>query len=532
MIIGNDGGVDLSLDGGENWFAPPLPWSQFYNVDADDRVPYHVGGTVQDEGTATGPSDSRRAEGIVLGDWKTAGGGEAGDFVFDRAQEGVVYAGEYGGIMTRWDEKSGNERNISYYPTNPSGHGADDLRVRFQWTAPLLASRREPGVIYHGSNILLRSADGGQTWKQVSPDLTRNDKEKQQWSGGPITGDNTGVEIYDTIFSLAESSARRRRALGRDRRRPGARDAGRRRELDERDPGRDAGVGDGRVDRPLPCRRRHRLDRRRCPSARRPPPLSLPHPGRRADLGSRRSGTAAQRLRPRGARGSGSSRACSTPGRASASSCRATAAIAGRRSSSTCRRSWSPTSRSRRPIWSSRPAGARSGSSTISPPSAPGAPRTPPSRCTSSRPARRGAYQLPQRVERRGGGGESAARRGRPLLAGEQGGGRGDPRDLRRRRAPGAQALEHRQAAALPGGRSGRADEGAGGRALRRGGPPSRGLGSALGGCRSGSRTPRSTSAIRPSGRWRFRAPTGCGSPRTGGRKRPRSPCCPTCARG
>ncbi len=206
LIIGNDGGVDLSVDNGGHWFAPPQPWSQFYNVDADDRLPYHVGGTVQDEGTATGPSDSRRAEGIVLGDWKSAGGGEAGDFVFDRGSEGVVYAGEYGGIMTRWEEKSGNERNISYYPTNPSGHGAEDLRVRFQWTAPLLASRREPGVLYHGSNVLLRTADGGQTWQQISPDLTRNDKEKQKWSGGPITGDNTGVEIYDTIFSLAESA--------------------------------------------------------------------------------------------------------------------------------------------------------------------------------------------------------------------------------------------------------------------------------------------------------------------------------------
>ncbi len=206
LIIGNDGGVDLSFDGGRKWFAPALAWSQFYNVDADDRVPYHVGGTVQDEGTATGPSDSLRSEGIVLGDWRTAGGGEAGDFVFDRAAEGVVYAGEYGGIMTRWEEKTGNERNVSYYPTNPSGHGAEDLRVRFQWTAPLLASSREPGVLYHGANVLLRTADGGQTWKQVSPDLTRNDKEKQKWSGGPITGDNTGVEIYDTIFSLAESS--------------------------------------------------------------------------------------------------------------------------------------------------------------------------------------------------------------------------------------------------------------------------------------------------------------------------------------
>ncbi|MEO7793924.1 MAG: glycosyl hydrolase [Thermoanaerobaculia bacterium] len=206
ILIGNDGGVDLSFDGGASWFAPPVAWSQFYNVDADDRDPYAVGGTVQDEGTAIGPADSLRSEGIVLGDWKTAGGGEAGDFVFDRGAEGVVYAGEYGGIMTRWEEKSGNERNISYYPTNPSGHGAEDLRVRFQWTAPLLSSRREPGVIYHGSNILLRSENGGQDWRQISPDLTRNDKEKQKWSGGPITGDNTGVEIYDTIFSLAESS--------------------------------------------------------------------------------------------------------------------------------------------------------------------------------------------------------------------------------------------------------------------------------------------------------------------------------------
>ena len=205
MIVGNDGGVDLTVDGGASWSSPAVAWSQFYNVDADERVPYHVGGTIQDEGTASGPSNSLRSEGIVLADWTGAGGGEAGDFVFDRKFEGRVYAGEYGGIMTRFDEKSGNERNVSYYPTNPSGHGAEDLRVRFQWTAPLVASKKSPGVVYHAANVLLRSSDGGQSWVAISPDLTRNDKSKQQWSGGPITGDNTGVEIYDTIFSLAES---------------------------------------------------------------------------------------------------------------------------------------------------------------------------------------------------------------------------------------------------------------------------------------------------------------------------------------
>ncbi len=205
MIVGHDGGADLTVDGGKSWYRPALATGQFYNLDVDDRIPYWVGGTMQDEGTALGPSNSLRSEGITLGDWITAGGGEAGDFAFDRATPGVVYAGEYGGIFTRFDQASGNAPNVSYYPTNPSGHGAEDLRVRFQWTAPILTSRHHPGVVYHAANLLYRSADGGRSWKAVSPDLTRDDKTKQRWSGGPITGDNTGVEIYDTIFSLAES---------------------------------------------------------------------------------------------------------------------------------------------------------------------------------------------------------------------------------------------------------------------------------------------------------------------------------------
>src|SRR4029079_8917401 len=83
--------------------------------------------------------------------------------------------------------------------------GVGDLKYRFQWTAPILVSRHDKGVVYHGANVLFRSRDGGLSWDVVSPDLTRNDKSKQQWSGGPITGDNTGVEFYDTIFALAES---------------------------------------------------------------------------------------------------------------------------------------------------------------------------------------------------------------------------------------------------------------------------------------------------------------------------------------
>ena len=96
-------------------------------------------------------------------------------------------------------------RNVSIYPYNPSGHGAEDLHYRFQWTAPIMASKVRPKTVYHAANVLFRTTDGGSHWTAISPDLTRNDKGKQKWAGGPITGDNTGVEVYDTIFALAES---------------------------------------------------------------------------------------------------------------------------------------------------------------------------------------------------------------------------------------------------------------------------------------------------------------------------------------
>jgi len=205
MISANDGGVDLTDDGGETWWNPRLPITQFYNVDASNGDPYHVGGTMQDQGTASGPSNSLRYEGITATDWRVVGGGEAGDFVYDLADPGIIYAGEYGGILTVHDLATGSDQNISAYPTNPSGHGAEDLRVRFQWTAPIAVSPHDPSELYHGANVLFRSRDRGTTWQAISPDLTRNDKSKQKWSGGPISGDNTGVEIYDTIFSLALS---------------------------------------------------------------------------------------------------------------------------------------------------------------------------------------------------------------------------------------------------------------------------------------------------------------------------------------
>lgn len=205
MANANDGGVEISWNGGASWFQAAIPISQFYHVSADNRVPFHVAGAMQDIGTAQGPSDSLSSGGIRNGEWWGVGGGEAGWVVSDTADPNIVYAGEYGGIITFYDHRTRKARNVSAFPDNPSGHGAEDFRYRFQWTAPIHVSPHDPKTIYHGGNVVFATRDGGVTWKAISGDLTRNDKSKQKWAGGPITGDNTGVETYDTVFVIAES---------------------------------------------------------------------------------------------------------------------------------------------------------------------------------------------------------------------------------------------------------------------------------------------------------------------------------------
>jgi photosystem II stability/assembly factor-like uncharacterized protein len=205
MIDSNDGGIDITVNGGDTWLSPLLPIAQFYHVNVDTRTPYHVSGPMQDIGTASGPSNSLGTAGIRPCDWYTVGGGETGFTAPDPSDPNVVYAGEYGGYLSRFDLRTRQARNISIYPFNTSGRGAGELRYRFQWTAPVLVSPHDPKVVYHAGNVLFRTANAGRTWEAISPDLTRNDRTKQQWSGGPITGDNTSAEYYDTIFALAES---------------------------------------------------------------------------------------------------------------------------------------------------------------------------------------------------------------------------------------------------------------------------------------------------------------------------------------
>jgi len=201
----SDAGVSVSVDGGETWNRARIPIGQFYHLSVDTQTPYRVMGSLQDFGTRAGPSNSLHSGGIQLSDWGPVGGGEAGFVVADPEDPNIIYAGEYLGIVTRYDERTGEAPHVGIYPNNGSGHGAEDLRHRFQWTAPIMISPHDSTLVYHASNYLQRTRDGGQTWDIISPDLTRNDKSKQKWAGGPITGDNTGVEFYGTIFSVAES---------------------------------------------------------------------------------------------------------------------------------------------------------------------------------------------------------------------------------------------------------------------------------------------------------------------------------------
>src|SRR5262249_55774950 len=149
MIGADDGGVNLSLDGGETWYAPALPIAQFYHVTADSRVPFYVAGSMQDIGTAQGPSRTLTTTGIRNGDWYGVGGGEAGWVVSQPDDPNIVYAGEYGGYISRFDYRTRQARNISAFPEDPSGHGGADFKYRFQWTAPIATSPHNPKVVYH-----------------------------------------------------------------------------------------------------------------------------------------------------------------------------------------------------------------------------------------------------------------------------------------------------------------------------------------------------------------------------------------------
>jgi len=200
----NDGGVAISTDGGKTWTTQNnQPTAQFYHVAVDNAFPYHIYGAQQDNSNVG--IASRTDSGVIgMQDWFPAGGGECGFVIPDPRDWHIIYSNSEG-YVSYYDKNREHGHDASVVPLDNSGHGAVDLAHRFQWVSPMVLSPHNPDVIYTGAESVFKTTDQGKTWTQISGDLTRNDKSKQQPSGGPLTLDITSVEYYDTVFALAES---------------------------------------------------------------------------------------------------------------------------------------------------------------------------------------------------------------------------------------------------------------------------------------------------------------------------------------
>jgi len=199
MINTNDGGANISTNGGETWTEQDFATAQFYHVTATNHVPYHVCGAQQDNSTACVPSNG-------TGDYLyEVGGGESGYIASLPNDPDVFFAGSYGGLLTRYNRRTGERRAVNPWPDNPMGYASGAMTERFQWTFPIVVSPHDPTVVYATSQHVWKTTNGGQSWEKISGDLTRHDPSALGESGGPITLDQTGVETYATIFTLAPS---------------------------------------------------------------------------------------------------------------------------------------------------------------------------------------------------------------------------------------------------------------------------------------------------------------------------------------
>ncbi len=203
MVNGNDGGANVSFNGGRTWTDQEFPTAQFYHVTTTNDWPYMICGAQQDNSTLCGPS--RKQGQIQRADWYDAGGCESGYIAANPAKPHITFAGCYGGNLDRRDRLTGFTRDVTVYPRNPMGHSSEDIAVRFQWTFPIVFSRHNANVLYAAGSRLFRSTNEGESWTAVSPELARRDPKTMGPSGGPITKDQTGVETYGLIFAFDES---------------------------------------------------------------------------------------------------------------------------------------------------------------------------------------------------------------------------------------------------------------------------------------------------------------------------------------
>ncbi len=205
MIEGNDGGANVSFNGGVTWSSIyNQPTAQLYHVITDNQFPYRIYGAQQDNSTISVPSHSDGGA-ITNDECYPVGGGESGYIAIDPRDPNIIYAGSYASRMTRYDHRSNTEVDITVWPDDPIGYGAEAMKYRFQWTFPIVISPHDPDVLYATGNHVMRSKTGGQDWEEASPDLTRGDPETLGSSGGPITKDNVSTEYYGTVFAFAES---------------------------------------------------------------------------------------------------------------------------------------------------------------------------------------------------------------------------------------------------------------------------------------------------------------------------------------
>lgn len=204
MIVGDDGGAQISFDAGANWSTYyNQPTAQFYRVSTDNAFPYHILGAQQDNSTVRIKSRSFGGS-ITEADWEETAGSESGFVVADPLNPDIVYGGNYQGYLSRYDHKTDENRSVSVWPVESLGDGVIAAKYRFQWNFPIFFSPHNPRKLYAAGNMLFATENEGQNWKAISGDLTTNDTSKQKSSGGPITKDNTSVEYYCTIFTAAE----------------------------------------------------------------------------------------------------------------------------------------------------------------------------------------------------------------------------------------------------------------------------------------------------------------------------------------
>ncbi len=213
MIVGNDGGVSISVNRGETWHRSQLPIAQMYHVTVDNAIPYNVMGNRQDGPSTRGPSNSLYGSAIARGDWHSVGGGESGFATPDPEDPTIVWSsasgsGARGGIVVKFNEKNRQYRNVEVWPQSTGGWPAESLKYRFQWTFPLLISPHDRKTIFVTSQHVHRTTNDGQSWQVISPDLTTNDKSRQGISGG-LTPDNIGVEYCCVIYAFDESPAQK-----------------------------------------------------------------------------------------------------------------------------------------------------------------------------------------------------------------------------------------------------------------------------------------------------------------------------------